>query len=265
MKRLSFLIISNIVILILIQLLWLIPFLDFGINILCFIVLGLNSWLIYNYFAVHYYLIQFPLNKLENYRFIVKKYYLTEDKELIFKMEKKGSTYTVFEGENKLIFEMKYCIFPKFIILAYFVRQFQIFIINTRKLDCTKIGNKLRINCLSENLKNVYLIYKNRKYYIVKNYKTHTTFAIQYYNAFYYSPVISRNRGNNFIKVSENDFEKDKPIYPHYSPYKHNKLLKQAEKNRRRNSKLKKQKKLLEKENKKIKKNAESTDDFDDK
>lgn len=177
-------------------------------------------------------------------------------------MEKIDSTYIVYDDENKLVFKMKYCIFPKLIILAYFVRQFNIFIVNNRKLDCTKIGNKLNVNCFSDNLKNVYINYKNKKYYIVKNYKTHTTFAIQYYNAFYYSPVISRNRGNNFIKVSENDFEKDKPIYPHYSPYKHNKLLKQAEKNRRRNSKLKKQKKLLEKEKKK---NAESTDDFDDK
>nr|MCR5422456.1 hypothetical protein [Bacilli bacterium] len=82
------------------------------------------------------------------------------------------------------------------IITSYFVKEIKYLICNTYKLTDNHMYKNLKLDSKTfKNLTDFYLVFKNKKYYIVKNKKTKFWFVDYWYNAIYNNPPKRRGIG----------------------------------------------------------------------
>ncbi len=138
MKRLLAIIVMNII------------FLMSWIVVGCLIPFPYSLILIVFLFCIYYiidfillgrYIAQFPLNDYEEYHIPLKRLFTI--KSII--IEKNGSIFTAIVGADKLIFNLKYCIFPLMYIRAYFIRQFLFKYFEVNKIPPAKLDHNYQV------------------------------------------------------------------------------------------------------------------------
>lgn len=201
----------------------LLPILAISINYpygyLCWI-LVLSFAVLFNMKAFHVHVERYPLNKYSEYKFNPLLDVLNgKDKDFFIEVERKSNIYEVKLKEKTLIFDMKGCILPLTIIIAYLGRQFIIEYINKYKLITDTMGKNINVSSLFNDYMNIQIIYKNKrkikKYFLIKDSKTKMNNLMKSINGYGYLTWYVRyhKMDKYFVKITEQEFIERKMYY----------------------------------------------------
>lgn len=160
--------------------------------------IGVLPLIPFSEYLLFYYLLLYPSNTYYDYRIIIKKDLDLSKNEIIGTIDKYDCIYVVNIEGKKYYFNMGKCIFPIRIITSYFVKEIKYLICNTYKLTDKHMYKILKLDSKTfNNLTDFYLVFENKKYYIVKNKKTKFWFVDYWYNVIYNNPLKRRGSGYN--------------------------------------------------------------------
>ena len=219
-KKLTRFIIINSIFLIIIILLLI--FIDFGFvpGLIFFFPLQI----LYNTIEYLNHIQKYPLNDLNEYKFnVYQNEFATFDENTqcyYIQIKYNKGIYETYGCDKKMIFDMRYCVFPKNYVRAYFVRNIHFIIIRTKRLSVRYLSKSLRVSkkFKYQNLKIVFTKKNKRKeYWIVKKGKTKLNVIVADICGNIYARQVLMNRHTHcydkYIPVSEKHYANNKEYH----------------------------------------------------